>query len=65
MELGADAVLVNTAIAVSENPTETAKAFKMAVQAVRIAYNAKLASIKKHIRQIRLGYTRKRHLQLY
>ena len=48
MELGADAVLVNTAIAVSENPTEMAKAFKMAVQAGRMAYNAKLASIKKH-----------------
>jgi len=48
MELGADAVLVNTAIAVSQNPTEMAKAFKMAVQAGRMAYNAKLATVKKH-----------------
>ncbi|WP_298325097.1 thiazole synthase [uncultured Dokdonia sp.] len=46
MELGADAVLVNTAIAVSKNPVAMAKAFKMAVQAGRIAYNAKLAPIK-------------------
>lgn len=46
MELGADAVLVNTAIAVSQNPVAMAKAFKMAVEAGRIAYNAKLAPIK-------------------
>lgn len=48
MELGADAVLVNTAIAVSQNPISMAKAFKMAVHAGRIAYNAKLAPVKKH-----------------
>lgn len=48
MELGADAVLVNTAIAVSQNPVEMAIAFKMAVQAGRIGYNAKLASVKTH-----------------
>ncbi|MDO7172112.1 thiazole synthase [Mariniflexile sp. AS56] len=48
MELGADAVLVNTAIAVSQNPVMMAKAFKLAVEAGRMAYNAKLASIKKH-----------------
>ncbi len=46
MELGADAVLVNTAIAVSQNPVEMAKAFKMAVEAGRMAYRAKLAPIK-------------------
>ena len=46
MELGADAVLVNTAIAVSKNPVAMAKAFKMAVQAGRMAYNAKLAPVK-------------------
>lgn len=46
MELGADAVLVNTAIAVSENPIAMAKAFKMAVEAGRIAYEAKLAPVK-------------------
>lgn len=44
MEIGADAVLVNTAIAVSENPVEMAIAFKMAVEAGRMAYEAKLAS---------------------
>ena len=45
MELGADAVLVNTAIAVSQNPVAMAKAFKMAVEAGRMAYEAKLAPI--------------------
>ncbi|PKD21653.1 thiazole synthase [Salegentibacter salinarum] len=43
MEIGADAVLVNTAIAVSPNPVEIAKAFKLAVEAGRLAYTAKLA----------------------
>ncbi|WP_375581188.1 thiazole synthase [Marivirga tractuosa] len=42
MEMGADAVLVNTAIAVSENPVEMAKAFKLAVEAGRMAFEAKL-----------------------
>lgn len=45
MELGADAVLVNTAIAVSPNPVQMAEAFKLAVQAGRIAYEAKLAPV--------------------
>ena len=44
MELGADAVLVNTAIAVSGQPVEMAKAFKLAVEAGRIAYLSKLGS---------------------
>ncbi len=48
MEIGADAVLVNTAIAVSQNPTTMAKAFKMAVEAGRLAYNARLAPITKY-----------------
>lgn len=43
MELGADAVLVNTAIAIAGNPTAMASAFKMAVEAGRMAYVAKLA----------------------
>jgi thiazole synthase len=47
MEIGADAVLVNTAIAVSPNPVEMAKAFKLAVEAGRIACTAKLASQRK------------------
>ncbi len=46
MELGADAVLVNTAIAVAGNPAEMAKAFKMAVEAGRMGYEAKLGGIK-------------------
>ena len=47
MEMGADAVLVNTAIAVSENPVQMAIAFKMAVEAGRIAFEARLGkSIK-------------------
>ncbi len=44
MEMGADAVLVNTAIAVSPNPVEMARAFKMGVEAGRMAFKAKLAS---------------------
>ncbi|HEX7415362.1 MAG TPA: thiazole synthase [Bacteroidia bacterium] len=46
MEMGADAVLVNTAIAVSENPVQMAMAFKLAVEAGRMAYEAKLARPK-------------------
>ena len=42
MEMGADAVLVNTAIAVSNHPIQMGKAFKMAVECGRIAYKAKL-----------------------
>lgn len=43
MEIGADAVLVNTAIAVSAQPTLMAEAFKHAVVAGRMAHNARLA----------------------
>lgn len=43
MEMGADAVLVNTAIAVAQNPIIMAKAFKLATKAGRMAYEAKLA----------------------
>lgn len=42
MEIGADAVLVNTAIATAINPTKAASAFKIAVQAGRMAYEAGL-----------------------
>ncbi len=38
MELGADAVLVNTAIAIASDPVRMAGAFKLAVQAGREAY---------------------------
>jgi len=44
MEMGADAVLVNTAIAASADPVLMAEAFRMAVEAGRMAYEAKLAS---------------------
>lgn len=40
MEMGADAVLVNTAIATSENPVMAGKAFALAVQAGRMAWLA-------------------------
>jgi len=43
LEIGADAVLVNTAIAVAGQPVQMATAFKMAVEAGRIAYEARLA----------------------
>ena len=46
MEMGADAVLVNTAIAVSQDPVKMAIAFKMAVEAGRMAFEAKLATPK-------------------
>lgn len=42
IEMGADAVLVNTAIAVSDYPIEMAKAFKLGVEAGRMAFEAKL-----------------------
>ena len=42
MELGASAVLVNTAIAVAGNPVEMALAFKAATEAGRRAYEAGL-----------------------
>jgi thiazole synthase len=44
MEIGADAVLVNTAIAVSENPVSIGIAFKLAVQAGRMAFESKLGN---------------------
>jgi len=47
-ELGADAVLVNTAIAVSDNPVQMAHAFKLACEAGRIAYEARLAKPVNH-----------------
>lgn len=46
MELGADAVLVNTAIAAAANPMQMANAFKHAVEAGRLAFEAGLAGIQ-------------------
>jgi thiazole synthase len=40
MELGADGVLLNTAIAQSKNPSEMAKAMKLAVEAGYLGYKA-------------------------
>ncbi len=45
MELGADAVLVNTAIAVAGNPVKMAEAFRMSVISGRMAYEAKLGEV--------------------
>ncbi len=40
LEMGADAVLVNTAIAIASDPVTIATAFKMAVEAGRMAYES-------------------------
>jgi thiazole synthase len=40
MELGADAVLVNTAIARADDPAAMARAFRLAVEAGRAAHRA-------------------------
>lgn len=45
MEIGADAVLVNTAIAVAGDPVRMAEAFKLAVEAGRMAFEAKLGAL--------------------
>src|SRR2546425_3025428 len=44
MEMGADAVLVNTAIAVANDPNRMAQAFKWAVEAGRSAFESGLAA---------------------
>jgi thiazole synthase len=44
LEMGADAVLVNTAIAVAGDPVAMANAFRMAVECGRMAYEAQLAN---------------------
>ncbi|MCD9017216.1 thiazole synthase [Parachryseolinea silvisoli] len=48
MEIGADAVLVNTAIAVSHDPEAMAQAFAWAVKAGRLAFEARLAAAHDH-----------------
>ena len=45
MELGADAVLVNTALAVSQDPRGMGKAFSLGVRAGRQAYLAGLGEV--------------------
>ncbi len=48
MELGADAVLVNTAIAIADDPVAMADAFRLATIAGRKAYLAGLGAIAQH-----------------
>jgi len=48
MELGADAVLVNTAIAAAANPVQMAIAFRQAVEAGRMAWYAGLGAVKEY-----------------
>ena len=48
MEMGADAVLVNTAIAIAGNPEQMALAFKQAVEAGRLAYESGLGVQRRH-----------------
>ena len=47
MEMGADAVLVNTAIATADEPVRMAEAFKMAVEAGRIAFESGPGAVSK------------------
>src|SRR5207248_8976536 len=46
MEMGVDAVLVNTAIAVARDPAEMARAFRDAVEAGRRAFSAGLPAVR-------------------
>jgi thiazole synthase len=50
MEMGADAVLVNTAIATSDDPVKTAFAFKLAVESGRLAFEAGMGAESKMAR---------------
>jgi thiazole synthase len=43
LEMGVDAVLINTAIAVAGDPAAMARAFRLAVESGRIAFEARLA----------------------
>ena len=48
MEIGADAILLNTAIACSKNPPQMAEAFKLGVEAGRKAYLAGRIPVKEY-----------------
>jgi thiazole synthase len=50
MEIGVDAILLNTAIATSDDPVAMARAFNFAVKAGRMAYLAGMAGISKTAR---------------
>lgn len=45
MEMGADAVLVNTAIATSDDPVKMGRAFALAVEAGRMAYESRIGRV--------------------
>ncbi len=47
MEMGADAVLVNTAIAVAGEPARMARAFRAAVEAGRVAWLARPGAVRR------------------
>lgn len=46
MEIGADAVLVNTAVATADNPIQIAQAFALAVKAGRLAYLSHMPTVQ-------------------
>ncbi len=46
MEMGADALLINTAIAQAQNPVGMARAMSMAAEAGRLAYKAGRIPVK-------------------
>jgi len=48
MELGADAVLVNTAMAIASDPVRMGQAFKLAVEAGRAAYEMGLPEAEEY-----------------
>lgn len=48
MELGADACLINTAIACAESPPEMAEAFKLGIEAGRMAYLSGRIPVKEY-----------------
>jgi len=50
MEIGVDAILLNTAIATSTDPVGMARAFKLAIEAGRLAYTTGTGSISKTAR---------------
>jgi thiazole synthase len=50
MEIGVDAILLNTAIATSDDPVAMARAFRLAVEAGRLAWRAGVAAESGHAR---------------
>ena len=48
MEMGADGVLINTAIATAQNPALAAEAFALAIKAGRMAYQSKIEKQKSY-----------------